>query len=678
MKTIVLFSDYKYKDQVISAIESFIRVPDNFVFYFYQIGFYEEVKIPGLKVECRTIYPSKNFPNFQLLKPVVIKKALEELNHFIYIDADTVGSRHFNYNYFVSRVHKFPLATVLHDTEWQHPHYYWFKDGIRYEVNEAPMMEHLGVKERTQKWVTTTIFAVDSTCKEFVDEWAELCSNEELWNKPKTFEDPDSIPPETYRYYFHMPDESALNILLWKYNVTDYYLTGAVTEPQLIDSIVKAETTLLTNTLLEESTPTSLILDSKKLFVYHQIKDVDIKRNVVEKLIKLNSIKFGIYTSFYNSEKYIDRLFTNIEALTYSNFEWHITDDFSTDNTLQLLEERLQKSTIKDKIKLLPQSTKKEMYWYPNKFFDSTFDWIILVDSDDEIENNSLNVLNNVLKNNDEDLAVISTDFYKIVEDTGYLHSISYINNKESISKKIKKYHPTCDYLNNINYSCFGHMRGFKNLPHLEFRVSDELACAEDSYRIFWSNSYGKYLHVPRTLYKWMLRDDSESHGGDIAPNFNGNFDIALNKLKDSDFGVDKRFNEVFIETSALQSVPLDVLVNVNSIGIFSRNLSTDEQLLLENLYFDKDVYFNSSRGEVNVICLNYISEQDLLYVLSSLNPDDKVILYYQNQNLHYNDENRDTQLQEVLERYKNVLNRSRLQFSWWSYIRHLIIKVNL
>lgn len=678
MKSIVLFSDIKYKDQVISAIESFIRVPDDFVFYFYQIGFYEEVTIPGLKVECRTINPGKDFPNFSLLKPVVIKRALEELDHFIYIDADTVASKHFNYNYLVSKVHKFPLATVLHNTEWQYPHYFWFEDGIRYEVNEGHMMKYLGVKERTQKWVTATIFAVDNTCKEFVDEWAALCSNEELWNKGKTLEELNPVPPEVYRVYFHMPDESALNTLLWKYGVTNYYEKSAICEPKLADSIIKAETSLITNTILEESNPTSLVTDSKKLFVYHHIKDPDLKRSVLEKLIKLDNIKFGIYTSFYNSEKYIDKLFSNIESLTYDNFEWHITDDFSTDNTLQLIKERLQNSTIKDKIKLVTQSTKKEMYWFPNKFFDSSFNWIMLVDSDDEIEINALNVLNNVLKNNDDDLALISTDFHKTVEDTNALHSISYISNREKISKKIEKYHPACDYLNNINYYCFGHMRVFKNLPQLQFRVTDKLACAEDSYRVFWSNSYGKYLHVPRALYKWVLRDDSESHGGTVPPNFNENFDIALNKLKATDFGVDKRYNEVYIETSALQSIPLDVLRNTNKIGLFTRNITTEEESLLHNLYCDKNVKINQNRSDLNVICLNYISEHDLPYILSSLKTSDKIVLYYQNQNLHYNDENRDIQLKQVIERYKDVLISNNFQFSWWSYIRHLIIKVNI
>ena len=34
------------------------------------------------------------------------------------------------------------------------------------------------------------------------------------------------------------------------------------------------------------------------------------------------------------------------------------------------------------------------MYWKPNEFFDETFDWIILVDADDNFDKNFLNVYN--------------------------------------------------------------------------------------------------------------------------------------------------------------------------------------------------------------------------------------------------------------------------------------------
>ena len=70
-------------------------------------------------------------------------------------------------------------------------------------------------------------------------------------------------------------------------------------------------------------------------------------------------LKFGLYTSFYNSERFIDTIFTKIENLNYENFEWHITDDFSSDTTKTKLIERLSISNAKSKIKFYEQTEKK-------------------------------------------------------------------------------------------------------------------------------------------------------------------------------------------------------------------------------------------------------------------------------------------------------------------------------
>ena len=229
-------------------------------------------------------------------------------------------------------------------------------------------------------------------------------------------------------------------------------------------------------------------------------------------------IKFGIYTTFYNCERFVDRIFNSIEQINYDDFEWHITDDFSSDNTKEIILNRLENSVLKHKIKYYEQSEKKQMYWNPQQFFDKSFEWIVLVDADDDFDKNFLNVYNSFLENNN-DISLVSSDYFKLYEDSGSLHSISYILNDDIISNKINNYHPSCDYLNNISYSCFGHLRAFKNIID-KFELTDVLAGAEDSYHVFWSNSFGKYLHIPRPLYKWYLREDSESHRKIVPHNF--------------------------------------------------------------------------------------------------------------------------------------------------------------
>ncbi len=381
-------------------------------------------------------------------------------------------------------------------------------------------------------------------------------------------------------------------------------------------------------------------------------------------------IKFGIYTTFYNCERFVDRIFSSIEEINYENFEWHITDDFSSDRTKDLVLERLDKSPLKEKIKYFNQEEKKEMYWNPQRFFDSSFQWIILIDSDDDFDRNFLKVYNHFLEGR-EDLALVSSDFFKIYEKDGSLHSISYILNDDSIPKKLDRYHPSCDYLNNISYSCFGHLRGFRNIID-EFKLTDSLACAEDSYHVFWSNSYGKYLHIPRPLYTWYLRDDSESHGKFVPPNFNANFEIALDKLKGSDGGVDKTFNEIHIETSTLESYQMGEMKG-KSVSLWTRSLSQGNKELLKNLYLDSDLRFNELNSEIHVFSLNFINEEKLDLILPKIRGK-KVLFYYQNQKFHETNEEKDYELQKQLKKYTPVIGKY-FGYSWWTYIRHFIIK---
>lgn len=381
-------------------------------------------------------------------------------------------------------------------------------------------------------------------------------------------------------------------------------------------------------------------------------------------------LKFGIYTTFYNCERFVEKIFNSMEQLNYDNFEWHITDDYSSDNTKKMILDRLENSVLKNKIKYYEQTEKKQMYWKPNLFFDSSFDWIVLVDADDDFDKNFLNVYNTFLEGR-EDLTIVSSDCFKLYEETKSLHSISYLLNDDVISNKIKRYHPSCDYLNNLSYSCFGLLRGFKNIIP-SFDVDDMLACAEDSYHVFWSNSYGKYLHIPRPLYVWYLRDDSESHSKSVPPNFNDNFNIALNKLNKSDGGVDKTFNELYVETSTLSSYGVEKLTNKN-VSLWTRTLPQGQQELLKKLYYDVNLTFNDSNSDIHLMSLNYLNTELLENIIPKLNGKE-IVFYYQNQKYHLTNEEKDNELKTQLDNFIPTISKYR-GFSWWTYIRHFIIR---
>jgi hypothetical protein len=198
------------------------------------------------------------------------------------------------------------------------------------------------------------------------------------------------------------------------------------------------------------------------------------------------------------------------------------------------------------------------------------------------------------------------------------------------------------------------------------------LACAEDSYHVFWANSFGKYLHIPRPLYVWNFRNDSESHSKSIPPNFNANFEGALTKLNQSDGGVDKMFNDIYVETSTLGSYDFKIFKN-KKVSLWTRVLSQGQKEILQKLYYDIDLVFNDKTAELHLFTLNYYNENNLSGVLEKIKGKE-MLFYYQNQNYHETNEQKDNELQYQLNKYLSVIGK-HTGYSWWTYIRHFIIK---
>lgn len=376
------------------------------------------------------------------------------------------------------------------------------------------------------------------------------------------------------------------------------------------------------------------------------------------------TIKFGIYTSFYNSNKYIGRIYDNILKQTYTNWEWYITDDFSSDDTCQKLKEIIKHDK---RIKYVKQKRKKEMYWQPNKFIKN--DYIVLVDADDEFDIDFLWIYFDYVKKYPE-AVILTSDFRKKKED-GSLHSISYIVNNEHLKGKITKYHPNVDYNNNLSYYAFGTLRCFKNIKNLTFNVNKYEACAEDSYRMMFLSKYGRWLHIPRVLYIWNLYKESESHGQVNYSTFNDNFDIGLKNCQESEFEPFYVFNDIYKEANSfmfLDRLPI-------TISIISKELNNDQKQKISNLYFNRNIRFNITFDcQLYVIIVNYF-DNDLDYILNKIKSENikcGICLYYLDENIHENDKSKDEFLVQKFAYIKDRLNNHFSSYRYFSYIRHL------
>jgi ADP-heptose:LPS heptosyltransferase len=388
--------------------------------------------------------------------------------------------------------------------------------------------------------------------------------------------------------------------------------------------------------------------------------------------VKMNNIyplkrqKFGLYTSFYNAEKFVDFIFDQISKIDYDNFEWIITDDFSSDNTKSML---LEKIKYFKNVKYVEQSRKKEMFWQPNKFFDSSFDYIVLIDCDDEFDPSFLNIYNKFASSYPE-AVFISSEFIKT--ENNNFHSISLLKNNKNLLDNLPSFHPNINYLNNISYYAFSHLRCFKNIKEINFEINDFNAVSEDSYRVMYFNSLGKWMHIPRCLYNWKLRQDSDSHSP-AKPNFNANFDLAYNKLKNNCYDPYYIFNDIYKETSGLLILGINILHN-KSISIISQNLSLDQKNKFRNLYSDCKIDFdcNYDSDFYLIICDYFLNSnfiKDTVDKIKSNNNKAKIILYYLEENYFDNKHELDKILEENFNKIQNQVKS--YSYGFYRYIRH-------
>lgn len=282
IKNIILYADEKFDDLAISTIKSFNRFQDSYNFYYYNIGFDSKIK----KDNVFKIYvePISNIPQTTFYKSYICNKASKILDHYLYIDCDVIPSAHFNYKNMFIGLDTYPKAVKTR--QWQTPYLFWQDEkGIRHSRGPDILCKKLNVANQTQNWASGCILAVNNTCKDFLQEWENVCFDKNLWcigEKP-TFQFQNTIY-YAWCLYFPLGDETALNALFWKYKLNNYFYENIYIETQNILSILKIENENIFNEFLEPDNPVSYVNNSKNIYFYHQIKNELLRKSIFKSL----------------------------------------------------------------------------------------------------------------------------------------------------------------------------------------------------------------------------------------------------------------------------------------------------------------------------------------------------------------------------------------------------------
>ncbi|MGC9064033.1 MAG: glycosyltransferase family A protein, partial [bacterium] len=102
----------------------------------------------------------------------------------------------------------------------------------------------------------------------------------------------------------------------------------------------------------------------------------------------MKDIYITLFTPTYNREKLLSRLYESIKRQSFSNFEWIIVDDGSTDNTEQIVESWLKESTFD--IRYFYQQNSGKHIAINKGVREARGELFFIIDSDDWLGDDSL------------------------------------------------------------------------------------------------------------------------------------------------------------------------------------------------------------------------------------------------------------------------------------------------
>ena len=205
-------------------------------------------------------------------------------------------------------------------------------------------------------------------------------------------------------------------------------------------------------------------------------------------------MKFSIIIPVYNVEKYIDKCLDSISKQTYKNYEVIIVNDGTKDNSVQIIEKYIKKN---EKLKLLTKENGglSDARNYGLKY--ATGDYLLFVDSDDYIDKNLLEKLNDILKEKEYDLIKFKINLVdeegKLIRKEFGIQASKEVSIKEMFEQEFCE--PAWTYCYNLNFWNKNKFKYEKRMIHEDFGLTPQIIMTSNN--IYYLNYYG-YNYVQR------------------------------------------------------------------------------------------------------------------------------------------------------------------------------------
>ena len=386
----------------------------------------------------------------------------------------------------------------------------------------------------------------------------------------------------------------------------------------------------------------------------------------------MDNKKFLIVASFYNNNKeHVEQTFKNVLNQTYRNWLLIVGDDFSDDPEFRQYLKNKVLEINDNRILYYDVKFKRELYLYQNLFNHIDYDYYFDLDSDDLINPKILEIYQHYF-NKHPDVMSIFSGFKEVNEDLqiqkygiilpveNYIEEFNY-RNKTDVNKI---------WFERSSYSMFGVGRCMRKPTDEKIKIIDNCRTSTDTLFFFYNLLRGKHLHIPRNLYSYIKRNDSDSSEMSIEEfnKFNLNALKYIEEYKKIEpTGNLSIFNNVWYETSALSTC--EFIDDVDNITLIS-NISDEDRKTINELYFDKKISYNEPDGENLVIVLNKIPHNFEWEKIRTKN----ITIYHYNDDYNYSEEEMFNKFNETNQNIVNSVSKKLFGFTWFNFFRHLVI----
>ncbi|AWX32308.1 glycosyltransferase [Methanosphaera sp. BMS] len=226
----------------------------------------------------------------------------------------------------------------------------------------------------------------------------------------------------------------------------------------------------------------------------------------------MNECKISIIIPIYNKEKYLDKCLQSILSQSFKDYEVICVDDGSTDLSLTILNEYADENSkfkVFSKTNEGPGSTRN----YGLK--KANGEYVLFLDADDYINNDTLDSLYNTAHNNNSDLVLFNaTEHYKNKTNDRIYHI--------HVDENTDLENFTFDYNNNINLVMNGYHIVCTKLHRLDFIKEHKLKFSnsgefEDVLFHIKSMIYAKRVsYNPKKFYQYNRKNEDSRQNNSI------------------------------------------------------------------------------------------------------------------------------------------------------------------